>query len=97
MKRTNAESQDIRFRIGRVIGNDMIMKDMAISKRHAIIQIHKGSFYIKDCGSTNGTRLNGQTVKDQPVKLNDKDTIQLGNYEFTFLSPASLHDLLSNA
>ena len=97
MKRTNSESNDDRFSIGRIKGNDMIMKDMAISKRHAIIRIIKGSFYIEDCGSTNGTRLNGQTVKREPVRLSDKDIIQLGNYKFTFLTPASLHDLLSNA
>ena len=97
MKRTHSESHDDRFSIGRIKGNDMIMKDMAISKRHAIIRILKGSFYIEDCGSTNGTRLNGQTVKEEPVRLSDKDIIQLGNYKFTFLTPASLHDLLSNA
>ncbi len=97
MKRTNSESNDDRFSIGRIKGNDMIMKDMAISKRHAIIRIIKGSFYIKDCGSTNGTRLNGQTVKGEPVRLSDKDIIQLGNYKFTFLTPASLHDFLSSA
>ncbi len=97
VKRTHSESMEDRFSIGRIKGNDMIMKDMAISKKHAIVIIHKGAFYIKDCGSTNGTRLNGRTVKDEPVKLHDKDQIQLGNYKFTFLSPASLHDLLSNA
>ena len=97
MKRTNSKSQNGRFSIGRIKGNDMIMKDMAISKRHAVIRIHKGSFYINDRGSTNGTRLNDRTVKDEPVRLSDGDIIQLGNYRFTFMSPASLHDLLGNA
>lgn len=97
MKRTNSESQGGRFTIGRTKENDMIMKDMAISKRHAIIGIHKGAFFIKDCGSTNGTRLNGRTVADKPVKLNDKDVIQLGNYKFTFLTPVSLHDMLGKS
>ena len=68
---------------------------MAISKRHAVIRLSKGSFFIEDCGSTNGTRLNGQRVNETPVLLRDKDVILLGKYEFTFLSPSSLHDLLS--
>jgi hypothetical protein len=97
MKRTHSASHNDRFAIGRIKENDMIMKDMAISKRHAIIDIHKGSFLLKDCGSTNGTRLNGQTVNANPVELNDKDIIQLGNHRFTFLTPASLYDLLSES
>jgi hypothetical protein len=95
IKRTNSESQADTFSIGRTKDNDMSMKDMAISKRHAVIRLSKGSFFIEDCGSTNGTRLNGQRVKETPVLLRDKDVILLGKYEFTFLSPSSLHDLLS--
>ena len=81
--------------IGRTPNNDMIMKDMAISKSHAAVRISKGSFFIEDCGSTNGTRLNGVRVGDKPVLLRDRDVIALGSYEFTFLYPSSLHDLLS--
>ena len=97
MKRTGAEPVTDSFTIGRTKNNDMNMKDMAISKRHAIICISRGAFFIEDCGSTNGTRLNGQIVKDKPQKLHDKDIIALGNYEFTFLTPSSLHDLLSKS
>ena len=96
IKRTNAESPANTFTIGRTKNSDMSMKDMAISKSHAVIRFSKGSFFIEDCGSTNGTRLNGKRVKDTPVLLRDKDVIALGNYEFTFLSPSSLHDLLCN-
>jgi hypothetical protein len=97
IKRTDAASPADCFKIGRTKDNDMNMKDMAISKKHAVIRIHKGSFYIEDCGSTNGTRLNGNRVKNKPEKLHDKDIIALGNYEFTFLTPASLYDLLSGS
>ena len=95
MKRSGTESPTGIFTIGRTKENSMIMKDMAISKKHAVIFIHKGSFYIKDCGSTNGTRVNDQPVNKQPVKLGDKAKIQFGNLRFTFMTPASLHDLLS--
>ena len=95
VKRTDADSPADNFTIGRTKNNDMNMKDMAISKLHAIIRISKGAFYFEDCGSTNGSKLNGQSINKKPVKLHDKDTITLGNYDFTFLTPASLHDLLS--
>jgi len=95
MKRTDSESPASIFTIGRTRNNDMSMKDMAISKSHAVIRILKGSFFIEDSGSTNGTKLNGRHVGDKPVLLHDKDVIALGSYEFTFLLPSSLHDLLS--
>jgi hypothetical protein len=97
VKRTDSSSPEYRITIGRTKENDMIMKDMAISKSHAAILISKGDFYIEDCSSTNGTRLNGQNVKGKPLKLHDKDIVALGNYKFTFLAPTSLHDLLSNS
>lgn len=94
-KRVDAESPAHIFKIGRTRGNDMIMKDMAISKLHAVIQIAKGEFFIADCKSTNGTRINGRRIAAKPVLLHDKDVIELGNYKFTFLHPSSLHDLLN--
>lgn len=94
IKRSNSQSTANIFTIGRTPDNDMIMKDMAISKAHAAIRISKGSFFIEDCGSTNGTRLNGVRVGNKPVLLRDRDVIALGSYEFTFLYPSSLYDLL---
>jgi FHA domain len=95
IKRSNSQSPVNMITIGRTPDKDMIMKDMAISKSHAAVRITKGSFFIEDCGSTNGTRLNGMRVGDKPVLLRDGDVIALGSYEFTFLDPSSLHDLIS--
>lgn len=97
IKRTDADSPTDRFTIGRTTNNDMRMKDKAISKFHAVIRISNGAFYIEDRGSTNGSKLNGQSIKNVSEKLHDKDIISLGNYNFTFLTPASLHELLSKS
>lgn len=97
VKRTGADTPPDRFTIGRTKDNDMNMKDMAISKVHAAIRISNGAFYIEDRGSTNGSRLNGQRIKDKPEKLHDKDIISLGNYGFTFITPASLNKMLSKS
>ena len=95
MKRPDSETSANVFSIGRTRNNDMSMKDMAISKSHAVIRTSKGSFFIEDRGSTNGTKVNSRRVAAGAVLLRDKDVIELGNYEFTFLYPSSLHDLLS--
>ena len=82
------------FYIGRINGNDMIMPDYAISKRHAIIDIENGKYFIRDTGSTNGTRLNGSRLAKKPMQLRDKDVIAFARYEFTFFYPKSLYIML---
>ena len=82
------------FPIGRVDGNDMIMPDYAISKQHAIIEIKRKDYLIRDVGSTNGTFINGKRVDKKPVQIRDKDIVAFARYEFTFLFPESLYDML---
>lgn len=82
------------FYIGRINGNDMIMPDYAISKRHAIIDIEDGLYYIRDAGSTNGTKVNGERLGKKRTRLSDKDVIGFARYEFTFLYPKSLYKTL---
>ena len=82
------------FYLGRINGNDMIMPDYAISKRHAIIDIEDGAYYIRDTGSTNGTKLNGSRLSKKPTQIRDKDVVSFARYEFTFLYPKSLYNML---
>lgn len=82
------------FSVGRVDGNDMIMPDYAISKQHAVIEIKRGNYTIMDCGSTNGTMVNGKRLDKKPVNLKDGDIVGFARYEFTFLFPESLYDML---
>ena len=92
-----ATSAGAMFSIGRIDGNDLIMPDYAISKKHAILEIKRGDYFLKDCGSTNGTTLKGERLQDKPVQLSDRDVISFGRYEFTFLFPGSLYDMLMAA
>ena len=82
------------YYIGRINGNDMIMPDYAISKRHAIIDVDDGTYYLRDAGSTNGTKINGSRLAKKRVILKDKDVIGFARYEFTFLYPKSLYKML---
>ncbi len=83
------------FSIGRVDGNDMIMPDYAISKQHAIIEIKGGNYRIRDCESTNGTTVNGKRLDNKPANLQNGDIVGFARYEFTFLYPGSLYDMLT--
>lgn len=85
------------FTIGRVNGNDLIIPDIAISKRHAILELTQDRYTIRDCDSTNGTMLNGQRVTNSHRPIQDGDTISFARYEFLFLSPDSLYNRLTES
>lgn len=57
------------------------------SRRHAMVQLRDGIFYVSDMGSTNGTYINGEKIKPQESRaLKAGDVIELGKYgvRFTF-------------
>ena len=63
--------------IGRLPDCQVTIADKGASRRHAQIRRKDGSYVLTDLGSTNGTRLNGQTV--QTGELTDGDRITIGS------------------
>ncbi|SDC15976.1 FHA domain-containing protein [Cupriavidus sp. YR651] len=49
-----------------------------LSRRHARIFSEDGAVYVADLGSKNGTRVNGDTVAQQPAVLRDGDEVSFG-------------------
>ena len=90
-----ASGPENSFAIGRIDGNDMIMPDYAISKQHAILEIKRGNYTIMDGESTNGTMVNGKRLYKKPVNLRNGDVVGFARYEFTFLFPEALYDMLA--
>jgi hypothetical protein len=82
------------FNIGRMAGNDMVMPDFAISKKHARLERVGKRYYITDLGSQNGTAVNGSPVSRSKAELNNKDVVRFARYEFSFVSPETLYQLL---
>ncbi len=66
-----------RFSIGRAPDNDLVIADTNLSRRHALVECFDGIAEISDCGSRNGTELNGAAVTGAAL-LSDGDTIRLG-------------------
>ena len=72
--------------IGRSSENDIQLTDPKISKRHAKIIESSGRFRLMDLGSTNGTWLNGNLVR-QPTSLHSEDVIRFGDsYKVQFVT-----------
>lgn len=72
--------------IGRSRESDIFLEDLAVSRLHAsIISMGNGNYALRDEGSANGTKVNGQMVnKYQPYPLQDGDKIQLGQTVLVF-------------
>ncbi|MCC6337333.1 MAG: FHA domain-containing protein [Myxococcales bacterium] len=82
--------------IGRTSECDVILYDPGVSRRHARIFVENGEFFVEDVGSSNGTQVNGEVIKRQPLK--DGDSISLGpvvfNFKPTELEPATAEELV---
>jgi Protein of unknown function (DUF3662)/FHA domain len=70
--------------IGRLADCDVVLKDKGASRKHAQLKRSDGTWMLTDLGSTNGTRLNGQTVQSR--ELSDGDTITIGTTVIEFRS-----------
>ena len=72
--------------IGRSRESDIFLEDLAVSRLHAsIINLGNNNYALRDEGSANGTKVNGQVVnKYQPYPLQEGDKIQLGQTVLVF-------------
>jgi pSer/pThr/pTyr-binding forkhead associated (FHA) protein len=61
--------------IGRSSELDMVLVEDMVSRKHAKIALQSGKVTISDLGSTNGTFVNGEKVKQ--ARLKEGDRIQL--------------------
>lgn len=75
------------FSIGRNEGNSLQLDDGVVSGEHALITVEPNDclpemigMTIKDLGSTNGTFVNNESIKEQ--KLKHGDVIRIGDHEF---------------
>jgi Protein of unknown function (DUF3662)/Inner membrane component of T3SS, cytoplasmic domain len=68
--------------IGRLADCDVVLKDKGASRKHAQLKLRDGAWTITDLGSTNGTRLNGQTIQTRGLSDGDKITVGTTVIEF---------------
>ncbi|MGE0455324.1 MAG: winged helix-turn-helix domain-containing protein [Vicinamibacteria bacterium] len=60
----------------------------SVSRRHATIHVADGQATIEDCGSKNGTSLNGRRLEGE-APLRDRDEILLGHARVVFRAYAA--------
>jgi predicted component of type VI protein secretion system len=72
--------QDV-IAIGRSKENDVVIKNIKASRRHARIERIGATYQITDLGSGNGTKVNGKKIDFQA--LNKGDEIAIGDARIT--------------
>lgn len=69
--------------LGRASDCTIPIRDKFLSRKHAEISFESGSWQVRDCGSVNGTLVNG-TKLTAPAVLRPGDRIVLGDSEVVF-------------
>jgi pSer/pThr/pTyr-binding forkhead associated (FHA) protein len=93
---TNLESHDISGKLTWISraahGADsanvrtIVINDELISRDHAFIQYKNSGYWLLDCGSANGTYVNGERIYEEKL-LKHGDQIRFAKFEFKFLTP----------
>lgn len=86
-------SLDLPITIGREEGNDIRLSDERISRYHAKIQSDNGEVILTDLESTNGTRVNGNSINIRRLKAGDR--INIGRSILLFGSEVEIRDRIN--
>ena len=70
------------IRLGRDSTNDFCFDDATVSSRHCEVILQDGTVRVQDLGSTNGTFIDGQQIKE--AVLLPGQTLNLGSVEIAF-------------
>jgi pSer/pThr/pTyr-binding forkhead associated (FHA) protein len=66
--------------LGRKEDCDVRLEHKSVSKMHCVIVKTEGMLFLRDLGSTNGTRVNGTRVRRAALLPNDQ--LHIANYKF---------------
>jgi pSer/pThr/pTyr-binding forkhead associated (FHA) protein len=73
-----------RMTVGRKPENDVVIDNLAVSGKHALIITILDDSFLEDLGSTNGTYVNGKLIKKHALK--DGDIITIGKHELKYIN-----------
>lgn len=76
------QEQDVasQLTIGRADGNDLILSEGGVSRKHARFFLEGDEMLVEDVGSANGTWVDGEKIEG-PTKLSGKSQVVIGDYE----------------
>ena len=75
--------------LGRAATNRIVLKDDLCSREHAEVSASNGHWQVRDLGSLNGTRVNGERLNGSQCELSPGDELSLGRTQFLFVEDMS--------
>jgi diguanylate cyclase (GGDEF)-like protein len=72
------------FEIGRSSSNDLFIDQESISRHHARITFDGKAYWVQDLGSTNGTFVNDEAIREH--RLRDGDQVRVGRSILKFMT-----------
>lgn len=85
--RTTHELTEERITIGRAPDNMILIDDPSVSGRHAQLVLIEERYQLTDLNSTNGTRVNSETVSDAFLRVGDR--LRFGKVEARYETDAT--------
>jgi len=70
--------------IGRDPDCGLFLNNMTVSRQHAVIERQGTAFVIRDCGSLNGTWVDGKVIDE--AELSQESLVQIGTFSMRFSS-----------
>ncbi|WP_107331407.1 FHA domain-containing protein [Metapseudomonas otitidis] len=80
---------DERFTIGQDERNHLVLNEADVSPFHAEIRQDHGHYYLSDCGTRNGTLVNGERIGAR-YQLRSEDRVKVGSVELVLVDPAKV-------
>ncbi len=77
-------------RIGRAVDNDVVLTDIAVSRKHLVLSWDGAAWVVHDNGSGNGTLINDR-LEDGRCQLHHADRVEIGNTVLRFDHLPSAH------
>lgn len=77
-----------RMTIGRRPSNQIHIDNLTVSGEHAVIVTIGNDSFLEDLNSTNGTMVNGETIKKHV--LQHGDVIEFGKYQLKYINPSQI-------
>lgn len=71
--------------VGRKEGDIVISIDNSISSRHCEFIKREAQYFVRDLGSSNGTKLNGNPVSATEVPIKTGDTVRIGRGDYVVI------------
>lgn len=74
-----------KISIGRHPDSELLLDDITVSRRHAVIEFVDSAVSISDVGSLNGTYVNKK--RTESTQLGNGDEVQIGRFRLVYFEP----------